>query len=1200
MSEEHDDKPGFTGHVGGDLPQPGNNPSDEPRSDEHQWATRGGRGGRGNRGRGRGGHRGNARGGSNRRGSGSQVPGPSPASRSDNNASNRGMHSSNTSRGHGGGRSAVELSDYQEGSGGNRGIFQRSQASNFSQTTAGDGRQSFGQFGGSGLQAVNHPSEAKSWRNQQYGTTFPPLPSRASDHNPTQTGGNLAQSLVATSAKQSTANASSDSQSAEEIKAVTAEEKRKRQTERQDKKRAYDSKLGLWATKERNMPPFPGNGSGPSIVVGSSDTPSLICANFFQFRFSMTQALATLKVYKFELEDDDQIEPTNRDIRRQAIADFLESQPPMPQSHLWVTDYFATIISVGDLYTEPFPCVSQTVVPPWGDKDFAVKVSITFQRDINLSELSNLVNGRSTSAEYRHDEDIKALNLITWKMITKDSSQGRCIGKRFFPQKKALCNKITRTEYREPVGPRVFVARTGFFTSVRPGNGSLLLNINVSTSAFYPAELLFDWMRHRFTKESSVVDNELVGLKVKFVLDQEPRATRRIARVGKKVTIQNVGKKGAKNAKLMDRMKNNYASEQFDPEAFAIGFGDEDHSQWLPADKLIIEPWQPLRTKIDPDFADSMIAIAAKHPAEVRKLIMRYAVGPLGIRMNEIPEETHTQPAEIETRNPHFQETGFPEPEVSEQEPQFSEPEFQEPEFQEPDTIDLFQDFLPSFGFDPAKEIVELNSRELQPPVLEFGNKKDEKLFKKAKDKWASWDLTDKKFHIAKDCGNLSIIIIGNKHDYMESGKDRDGNPRDSKFDVVTRWAKNFVKELRKYGLTCLQTEDIPPIQFVAIQRGSDYQKRRADWQDALGHAYDFKKVGLLVIILPRKEIKMYSDIKWWTDCVVGVPSMGVQQGTLQRMRPRHFGNLCLKANLKLGGTNHNIMGGNLFPGSRQRTMVVGADVSHTQMGSDPTCPSLAAVVGTCDHASWQYTGSARLQGRNTEHIAELGVMIGERMAAYMNKNGYFPDHILFYRDGVSESQYGMVFAEELPQIQLGAQRAVGNQQSRPKITLLVVGKRHHTRFFPYDRYKEENLTAGLVIDHTVVNPQHFNFYLQSHNSPLGTARSAHYVVIENESGYTPHELQEVTNNLCYTGSRASVSLSVCTPARYADLLCERLRYYMRPFLNGEVAPDPNRTSEHYLKDECSWGMTESDGELTAYYGAQPWHPDLESAMFYL
>jgi hypothetical protein len=86
----------------------------------------------------------------------------------------------------------------------------------------------------------------------------------------------------------------------------------------------------------------------------------------------------------------------------------------------------------------------------------------------------------------------------------------------------------------------------------------------------------------------------------------------------------------------------------------------------------------------------------------------------------------------------------------------------------------------------------------------------------------------------------------------------------------------------------------------------------------------------------------------------------------------------------------------------------------------------------------------------------------------------------------------------------------------KPKITMLVVGKRHHTRFYlkidlPAGA-KNTNLNAGLIIDHTVVNPQYDNFYLQSHDSPEGTARSGDYVVIVNESGYTPELLHNTVS----------------------------------------------------------------------------------------
>src|SRR4051794_26269261 len=101
--------------------------------------------------------------------------------------------------------------------------------------------------------------------------------------------------------------------------------------------------------------------------------------------------------------------------------------------------------------------------------------------------------------------------------------------------------------------------------------------------------------------------------------------------------------------------------------------------------------------------------------------------------------------------------------------------------------------------------------------------------------------------------------------------------------------------------------------------------------------------------------------------------------------------------------------------------------------------------------------------------------MVQERIIAWhqnATKNGglvgiaSLPASILFYRDGVSESQYGMVYLEELPKIMDGCSAALAslklnnktgitsNAEWRPKLTLIVVTKRHHTRFYPRNEVK--------------------------------------------------------------------------------------------------------------------------------------------------
>ena len=151
------------------------------------------------------------------------------------------------------------------------------------------------------------------------------------------------------------------------------------------------------------------------------------------------------------------------------------------------------------------------------------------------------------------------------------------------------------------------------------------------------------------------------------------------------------------------------------------------------------------------------------------------------------------------------------------------------------------------------------------------------------------------------------------------------------------------------------------------------------------------------------------------------------------------------------------------------------------------------------------------------------------QMDADLKKAGWkaqLPDRILFYRDGVSESQYGMVLHEEKDQIMRRCQAAFdalcknGNIPKvakvwGPKLTLVVVTKRHHARFYPWmvfvndDPQNDKNLDYGTVVDTQVITPYNWSFYLQSHDSQLGTARSALYVVIWDDCKYTPSDLHK-------------------------------------------------------------------------------------------
>ena len=129
--------------------------------------------------------------------------------------------------------------------------------------------------------------------------------------------------------------------------------------------------------------------------------------------------------------------------------------------------------------------------------------------------------------------------------------------------------------------------------------------------------------------------------------------------------------------------------------------------------------------------------------------------------------------------------------------------------------------------------------------------------------------------------------------------------------------------------------------------------------------------------------------------------------------------------------------------------MVVGIDVTHPSPGSMVGTPSIAGVVASVDDKFAQWPASIRCQESRKEMVEDLDIMMKDRIHLWSaSNNGRLPDKILIYRDGVSEGQYKIVLFEELSGIRRALDEVYG-PNPHPKITILIVTKRHHTRFYP-------------------------------------------------------------------------------------------------------------------------------------------------------
>ncbi|KAF2743397.1 stem cell self-renewal protein Piwi [Sporormia fimetaria CBS 119925] len=345
-----------------------------------------------------------------------------------------------------------------------------------------------------------------------------------------------------------------------------------------------------------------------------------------------------------------------------------------------------------------------------------------------------------------------------------------------------------------------------------------------------------------------------------------------------------------------------------------------------------------------------------------------------------------------------------------------------------------------------------------------------------------------------------------------------------------------------------------------------------------------------------------------------------------------------------------------------QDTIILGADVTHTKNESPDAPPSLAAVVGSIDTNYGQFLGSLRLQKRNQEIIDEFEKIVTERLQAWKARNkGKLPSKVLYYRDGVGESQHSQIRMKDVQKIRGAYQKLqVGNSEPiEPLITAVVVTKRHHTRFYPLDKDTrktpptpfnskgknprvgkgpqgkgaqgkgqqgkrkndadeafESNCLSGTVIETDVTHPYYFDFFLQSHTPIQGTARPTHYFVLENGMTFTAAQLQEFTYKLCFTYARATLPVGYVPPAYYADRLCDRARAYMkRNFTAHEFekwtppSKDPTESRSDYNGRKKGEREAYEEQILQKWKNLSkssddnpegPWHKNLNDTMFWM
>lgn len=283
------------------------------------------------------------------------------------------------------------------------------------------------------------------------------------------------------------------------------------------------------------------------------------------------------------------------------------------------------------------------------------------------------------------------------------------------------------------------------------------------------------------------------------------------------------------------------------------------------------------------------------------------------------------------------------------------------------------------------------------------------------------------------------------------------------------------------------------------------YMKRIAD-----------QKVNIVFCVVPPKS-QNYAKIKKAAELESAVLTQCVKSDTIERRGTDRMTllNILLKVNTKLNGVNHKLASQSapiLNNFDKEPVMFIGADVTHPAPGI-ANGYSVAAAVASHDRNAFCYNTGWRAQ--TGEIVADFQTFVKDALLFFHKENRKLPTKIFYYRDGVSDSQFQQVMADEYDAMLKACGDVKKGYEDTVMVTIIIVQKRHHTRFFPgqnkISEDRNNNVPAGTIVDTVITRPDEPQYFLASHQAIQGVTRPTKYCIILDDGDHNMDDLQALT-----------------------------------------------------------------------------------------
>ncbi|XP_045528022.1 protein argonaute-2 isoform X1 [Pieris brassicae] len=740
---------------------------------------------------------------------------------------------------------------------------------------------------------------------------------------------------------------------------------------------------------------------------------------------------------------------------------------------------FGTLKPVFDgrnnLYTrDPLPIgndrVELEVILPGEGKDRVFRVTIKWVAQVSLFALEEALEGRTRQIPY---DAILALDVV---MRHLPSMMYTPVGRSFFSSPEG---------YYHPLGGGREVW-FGFHQSVRPSQWKMMLNIDVSATAFYKAQPVIEFMcevldirdindqRKPLTDSQRVkFTKEIKGLKIEITHCGTMKRKYRVCNVTRRPAQMQSFPLQLENGQTVECTVAKYFLDKYKmklryPHLPCLQVGQEHKHTYLPLEVCNIVPGQRCIKKLTDMQTSTMIKATARSAPDREREINNLV------------------------RRANF-------------------------------NTDLY---VKEFGLTISNNMMEVRGRVLPSPKLQYGGRVSSLGGQQALPNQGVWDMRGKQFFMGVEIRVWAIACFAPQRTVREDA------------------LKNFTQQLQRISNDAGMPIIGQPC-FCKYATGPDQVEPMFKYLKST-----FVQLQLVVVVLPGKtpvyaEVKRVGDtvLGMATQCVqaknvnktspqtlsnlclkINVKLGGINSILVPSIRPKVFNEPVIFLGVDV---THPPAGDNKKPSI---AAVVGSMDAHPSR--------YAATVRVQQHS----------ENDRQEIVHELSSMVQELLLMfYKSTGGFKPHRIIMYRDGISEGQFIHVLQHELTAVREACIKL--EAEYKPGITFIVVQKRHHTRLFCADKREQSgksgNIPAGTTVDLGITHPTEFDFYLCSHQGIQGTSRPSHYHVLWDDNHFGSDELQCLTYQLCHTYVRCTRSVSIPAPAYYAHLVAFRARYHL-------------------------------------------------------